>query len=361
MKSNMNFNKRRITKTLYCVLCLFTTLSMSAFWCYKFSLNDDLSVVDYRKFYQEKEDVLPTISLCFGNPFLKVRLEKYGLNVSSYLDFLSGISFSKEMLNIEYSNVTIDISNYINAYFLSWRNGTNKLYDGKMRKYYKMLTSVSFNGYRLNTFFKCFALDVTKDKDIKLISILVSNKIFPSGTRPFRYKFMTLAHLPQQLLLSTPTVRHAWPVRSNQHIYEMRFRMEDVEILRKRNKRGNTCYENCIAYDDLITKTHKLKTGCNTPYQREINEMPLCTTQEKIRKSHFKLGVVVRNKYSRPCKTMETVRITYEEGELSGTIWGGQGTFWFTLEFTKDSFREIYQTRYYYRTIFENLLIMQCK
>ncbi len=63
-----------------------------------------------------KDDVFPTASFCLGNQFLKAKLDEYGIDETSYLAFLSRTSFAKEMLNINFSYVTMDITNYIKGY-----------------------------------------------------------------------------------------------------------------------------------------------------------------------------------------------------------------------------------------------------
>ena len=50
-------------------VCWIATTSVVSYWIYIFSLNEDLCVVDYKKYYQEKTDHYPVLSLCFENPF----------------------------------------------------------------------------------------------------------------------------------------------------------------------------------------------------------------------------------------------------------------------------------------------------
>ena len=86
----MNFSVGNIMMALFSFVCAFATISMSIYWSYQFSLNEDLCLVDYRHFYKGKDDVFPTISMCLMNPFLKKNLAEDGVNQSTYLQFLKG-------------------------------------------------------------------------------------------------------------------------------------------------------------------------------------------------------------------------------------------------------------------------------
>ena len=120
----MGINIKMILSYSFYLLCIFTTLSMLIYWGYRFNLNEDLSVVTYRNFYERDDDMYPTISFCLENPFLKQRLAEHGVDPTLYLEFLKGDYFSEEFLKIDYSNVTMDISDFIKGYKIRFRNGS---------------------------------------------------------------------------------------------------------------------------------------------------------------------------------------------------------------------------------------------
>ena len=82
------------------LLCALVTIGLCAYWCYKFGLDEELSVIHYTKFFDTNDDVFPTVSLCFRNPFIEGRLATYGINGSLYFDFLAGNLFSKELMRV---------------------------------------------------------------------------------------------------------------------------------------------------------------------------------------------------------------------------------------------------------------------
>ena len=116
----------------FALLCGLITVSLGSYWCYQFALNEDLSSLQYKEFHGTKEDNFPTVSFCLGNPFLKEKLAEYGVEESTYLSFLGGKSFTNEMMNINFSYVTIDITDYIERYHIHFQNHTTENSDSSL-------------------------------------------------------------------------------------------------------------------------------------------------------------------------------------------------------------------------------------
>ena len=73
---------------LFHAICVTGSLLLSAFWLYQFCLNKDISLLEYKEFYETHEDVFPTISLCFTNPFVTDKLNQHGINESFFVSYL---------------------------------------------------------------------------------------------------------------------------------------------------------------------------------------------------------------------------------------------------------------------------------
>ena len=197
-----------------------------------YRLDNDVCLVDFRQFHQSKEDRFPTISLCLKNPFPHSRLNYYGVNQSLYLDFLRGNYFSQKMLDIDYNNVTLDISNLIVKFYVLWENNSYATYE---RTPAQRLAKISFNGFWYNNLYRCFSLEGPEIKGLIYFSVLLPNYIFPNNTRPYEdhnYGLFTLVHYPKQLLRSIPTRKYKWQIRATQSHYEMAFKINSVEILK---------------------------------------------------------------------------------------------------------------------------------
>ena len=348
----MKMNIQQGLRHMFVCLCVLSTLSICAYWIYEFWLDEDLSVITYREFYKKPDDAHPTISLCLETPFLPQRLAEYGVNESVYADFLTGGYFSKEMLRINYENVTIDVLDYIDEYKIYLNNGTViKSDSGLSIESITKLVYVSYSGiygysYHAAAFFKCFALDIPRFRDLLMFRILISNNIFRNGERPTYRSLRAVYHMPQQFMLSGVNQKWIWPKRAVNESYKMRFIIGGNTIMRKRNKRESRCIESCDNYDDWVMQHHKNEAQCNIPYGKQDKQFPLCNTSETMKRGLVQGGIVERKNLARPCKTMKGLQVEHLESTMGAPNGKQVGKFWFSVNFQQSTFTEIEQKRY---------------
>ena len=344
----MEINSQQILMMIFRIFCFLTTMGLCAFWVYRFSLNEDYSIITYRKFIEKESDTYPTISFCLRDPFLKNRLAEYGTNVSSYLKFLKGDYLTEDMLSIDYKNVTIDIADYVKGYRLYFRNGSiTKLDSGLNREEKESLTYISYSGFSgySNHFSKCFALNIPSIHDLYIFRILLSNSVFPNGIRPSYKGLRIYFHIPQQFLLSESWKMWVWPNRASKESYKMRFLIKSITIMRKRNKDEQKCNQHENDYDDWVIRVHKNRTKCNNPYQKLNDMLPMCTTQEMIRKSYFNDLIAERENLEKPCRTMQALEVKHLESNTNTPDGENIGEFWLSATFSIPTFKEIEQRR----------------
>ena len=175
---------------------------------YKFSKNEDISLLKYTSYLKTENDYYPVISFCFKNPFLTEKLEKYGADEATYLHFLEGKNISDEMLEIEYDQVTIDVNDYLVEYYILWVNGTDEYFPASSeggRRHFEILAS--FNGFINRRFFKCFSTNHHAKQLRRVLSVKLHQGIFQNKSRASYYSFLTLLHYPRQVLRSLGTLR----------------------------------------------------------------------------------------------------------------------------------------------------------
>ena len=333
---------------LFTSLCTLATLFMAVYWCYKFSLNIDTSVVTYREFNEGKDKIRPTISMCLRNPFEQEHLAEYGVNQSTYLDFLKGKYFSKEMLTVDFNHVTIDISDYIKGYRIYFRNGSMANFGTDLSiETKKTLTHTSFSGFAgfYNVFIICYALNIPKIDNLEGFRILLSNNIFPNGIRPAFLGFKTFVHLPRQFLLSAGTERWIWPPRKVDESYKLQVFITGVTIETKRDKKDDPCSKHWKDYDELVFLLHKKEAKCNIPYHTQSEEWPICSNQSMMKHALFSNRRGNWTKYEKPCKTMEDVRIKHLESNMEKAEGQRVGEFWFEILFPFSKLKHIEQAR----------------
>ena len=91
-------------------LCIAIATSLIIYFIYLYSLNEDLCSIDYKVYHDNKQDVYPTLSLCFINSFSDVERNIQDNNISAkeYLEFLKGNHFDTKMLKVNYNAFSID-------------------------------------------------------------------------------------------------------------------------------------------------------------------------------------------------------------------------------------------------------------
>lgn len=329
-------------------ICWSTTVTVIFYWIYIFSQNEDLCIVDYKKYYQDKTDVFPVLSLCFRNPFSnkKLGMSSAGINDTSYLEFLEGKYFSPEMLAIDYKNITMDMSEYLVRYWVNWRNGSYETKSLENKNDKKIFIS-TYAGFRLDghyKFYNCYGMQMPSDKQMSAFYVQLRNTIFPSSTGPTSYDFFTLLHYPNQLLISMKSVKYTWPKHQTNNTYETKFTINLVEVIRRRNKDNRPCDEEWGNHDDNLLVKHTNNAGCRAPYQDPSVTIRNCSNTYEMKQARFKLR---KDDYGAfpPCKAMEKIIYTYEETDLSSTEWEGKGNFWVGIHFIDQNFKEIVQTR----------------
>ena len=154
---------------------------------------------------------------------------------------------------------------------------------------------------------------------------------------------LTYLHYPNHFLSSEKNIKYTWPIRDSNDGYLSRYIIKSVEILKRRNKGKRPCME-WEDYDDSIVTNHIRKVGCRAPYQKAVERLPLCSTQQSMRNAS---SLQIKNDHMLlpPCKYMGKISYNFEETDMSRTNHYRKGFLEIGLYFFDDSFRQIIQTR----------------
>ena len=111
-------------KGFFRFLCILTTIVLTGWCLYKYTLDEDVSLVAFVKFNDDKQKVYPAITFCFWNPFYNQKLKRYGtgINTSTYSYFLQGILWDDRMVSIDYDDVTVSLEDYVTEMGLQYGN-----------------------------------------------------------------------------------------------------------------------------------------------------------------------------------------------------------------------------------------------
>ena len=328
MVSKLNTkSKWEMFACVFKTFCFLITFGLISFWCYKFFMNEDLSIVEYKEYDNDKDGnpYLPH-TLCFRNPFLAS--DKTHLNQSMKLDiekYFSGDE-SVNISGVDYKNMALNLSDYVQMYYIRSRNGTHTYFPVEEYKFETIHNS--FNGFWLGTFFRCFTI-IAPNNDVAVLAILLNNTAHDQGNRPILWDFFVMFHYPNQVLRASLFNKYFWPTARdiNGSTYEMVFTVENVEIF-KRRKGCNPDYQ---SYDEQVMEQVVNKVGCSPPYYSTTLDIPTCTSPKKLREFATSIHLSKHHGLSPPCKSLEFMTFKYDEIDYKGTAYDSGGNFWVSL------------------------------
>ena len=244
------------------------------------------------------------------------------------------------MIITEIIQIILRLQEYVIKYFVWWRNGTLELIPFHKDK---NLFESTFSGFFLDNFFKCYGMKIPPDGNIQQFGALMKNEIFPNSIRPHSVAFFTLFHYPNQLVRSVRSIHYMWQKITSNNTYEMIFKINKMEMIRRRNKSTRPCHDS-ENHDDRVLVQHISKVGCRPPYLKPSKWIRPCATKEEMKNVRFLLRT---DEYDNipPCRSMEKISYTYLESDMSGTKYEGVGEFWISSAFYDQYFQEIIKTR----------------
>ena len=308
---------------VYRAVLFIALIAMIMYWVYKYIQDEDLCLVDYKSFNDDKnEENLPTLSICFHTPFIEEKFPKLEssrkedsiLSSALYAEYLQGkrSNFTNQFANITYNDIAINARTYLTRVKLIWNNGSFSEYSNfSLDLPIKFYTS--FDGIAKNLVFKCFGTEVIKryKNDINtVVTYYERDSVFgrflnrpPGAFSSFQYTrqflYSPTAYLPLYVEKINTTQNTLW------HI------LTDMEILQRRNKRTDKCTDDWEFFDVLNAEKHIEYHGCRPPYLASSNkQIPICNTQRSIQESGYIYEVVIGKYLKKPCQSM--TRITFD-------------------------------------------------
>ena len=344
--------------SVFNLFCWIATILLSTYWIYVFLADEDLVKVEYKKYFTEKKDVFPELSFCLKDAISEEKLSKISshFSVSAYLEFLKGSYFNPSMLNIKHESIIKNMSDYIEEDGVLLRNGSfltiHSAYEDNLQLNEIFLKNVKKRVYPsyssffwYNSFYNCYSFRIPDDINIKSYWYRVRNTIFSNGVRSNSFGLITFLHYPNQLMVSAKTMKYIWPHRKSDETYLMRFDIDEVEILRRRQKRSRPCSEFWSEYDNEIKTKHSNDFGCMLPYMHLTKNVTPCNNKTQMRNIFYlrfdDYGVLP------PCQTMENIHYQHSERtiDVKEETWMTKESFLLGISVAENHFKEITQTK----------------
>ena len=300
-----------LIKYIFKCFCLVVMFILIGMWLNRYLLDEDISVVESRTYFDTAEDSFPVMSICFEQFVDGKHFNKIGKDISGseYRNFLLGEYFDEELINIDYNSVSTNITDFIISYMVQFDNEsfvptTNPSDFGKSPYY----THTFISWGRV---LKCFGLEITNPHVVDL-SIVLKRDIFPNGIRPPVGGFAVLFHYPNQVLTSMKTITREWKERDEQTNYWKGFSVKGMNVASHRYKtRRHNCLEEWTEYDTIVLEDHLKLVGCKTPDQVTRLEMKICNDTEKMKSA--RLYFKYKNEYIKPCREIQWIDLQLRE------------------------------------------------
>lgn len=312
---------------IFSFACFLSAFVMTIYGCYKYWKDENLCVVDYKHFENSREEVYPILSLCFSNIIIEHKLKEYNhtFNVDKYIEYLKGDAYYDGMETVDFENVTLQLHDFVLGHNIWYKDGREKG-DPNPNIIPKITYTGFFNHFLLN---KCFGVKMHED-GIAQRYFGLNTSIFPNGVRP-DFFFSVHLHMKGKFILSEDTRKDTWPKGTN--ITTMRLNLNQMEVIKRRDKRHEPCVSDQLDYDEQILTQHLRKIGCRAPYQEVQKYFPICKTNIKMKEADYFNTASIK-----ACSSLEGVIYRYEEANfIYGII---QSPLWIGLRLP-NTFKEI--------------------
>ena len=280
--------------SLFRILCLVTAGFMVGYWMYKFYKNEDVTLIEYKTFSEREDTVYPEFTICIINPFMNSKFDnEHGLTKEIYLQYLNGsISGNDTFISVEYESMTMDIFEYVNWTRIGIKDGNKIVHhicnSTKTCKFINFRSK--YNGFVIAGFSKCFGFEVNRKNSNDVWGLTLSFKNTLKEALEEVGKAYAIFNYPNQQLRISWMEKEIWN-NSTTSTNPTFFIISSMEVIKRRNKRGNPCFENWRSYDDSVMIKNIEKVGCKAPYHFIIDEISTCRTQQELKNSAIPMRI----------------------------------------------------------------------
>ena len=294
-----------IVQNLFKFSCFTTVICMVSLWVHKYMQDGDLCLVDYKALENTVDLEFPDVSLCFllENAFIQDKLTDLNTTTWNYIHHLWGNLFNENLTKIDYNEVTLNLQDYYERTVVTYRNGTHNLSQSADVSIHE-----TTNDFTMGLFRKCFTIDTTNVNmdNAKSLSHVFSRELFQSYIKSKIGKVIAMVHHQDQLLLGD-SFDFLSDDRNGSNSIHMGIFIEKVEILRRRNKRKEPCSTSLRNWDQLAQLRYTKDVGCSAPYQKSLENIATCSTQNKMKEwSNFSPLAKIQKDYQ-PCQGIPRV------------------------------------------------------
>ena len=336
-----------ILRIAWTCCCILATLSTMAWQLSNYYNGEEQQIVEYKKFNEIQTDRYPSLALCWTMTINEKDLKRYEnqfkkrIMKKDYLQFLTGDVWDKDMLMVDYYNVTPHFADYVleYGYFTSLDNSPETMYP-KQRGNRSKPELKEWSVFSQ----KCIAIDIPfrKDHVINSFFLFLKSSIFGKGGRlsnPDRFnmfsenQFHLIFHYPNQLFRRFMMGKKHWPIRGKESsgTYAMRLMVENIDVLVRRNSGHKPCIkdapEGAPEHDQKIIDYVMANVTCKPPYWNSTAKFAPCSNKKQLKQIYNLLlkAIHIGNtetfyRVESPCRSLERISFDAIDVEIS-QIW----------------------------------------
>ena len=279
------------------IICIIVALTMVGWCSYRYYLDEDVSVINYRQFNKEDNDLYPTLTLCVSGIGVMSRQQLGGKQKQlEYQNFSAGILWSNEMAAKEFDNNTIQLENYLNVVWLTYMSDGREQLWAKVRGQQKSQTEtfpflVTYRSYKA----KCYSMDIDsnsipqmKEERLYMIQLLIGDYDTSFGENN-SLDLSVYLHYPKQLIRTNTLVEEKrlgedTYLRNGITTTTIDIMVQNIEVVRYRNKRLEPCDTEWKEDDDKILNQLIQDVGCRPPHWYVNMEVTACQSKDDMKK-----------------------------------------------------------------------------
>ena len=257
------------------IICICLAVTTTVWCCLEFGKNEDMCDVSYKRFLQDNQSIYPDVTVLIPYQLNETAFEMLGLgiNVSTFTRILQGQEWDDEMLRIPLEDVRLKSDNYLIAScaISSWLDGCRPI---------ETINEKIFLGGSIS-----HAFQLPRDKLITYASFRFRKSIFSNGFFPVDQELMITFQYPNRMYRSQGSFfyfKNGFNIEDEKYKnHTIDFKMRDMEVLQRRQKRGSECLED-YDFDERKKEEMMREVGCRPYFWNHSTIDEICRTQQQF-------------------------------------------------------------------------------
>ena len=270
------------------LMCTAATVFFIVYCTFQYCKNEDSSVVHFAEYNEGKNNIYPGLTLCF-----QVTTPHGGSrNLEHYLLFGTMATYQPGKPPISRVYHYPSNTSYGN---MKW-----------IPKFYPILSSFLSHKYT-----RCWTFELPYMPRGKIVQygVVVNSSIFWRRMRPWHKRFEVRLSYPGQQL-TPPSVKSNWGNRELRKPYTMNFEIQNMVVMKRRNKPKERCEADWKQNDNVLIKKTLEDVKCSIPHWIMNSTLPLCK-EHQLRRLQTKFHQIHHN--IPPCQSIEKIFYSYDE------------------------------------------------